>query len=104
MLNSGNNNPNNTKYTSETVTSNVGKVSIINLSNTQINQVTLGLLERGLNFAISPRTIPRKDILCNIEYGIKNLPDNIKGTIRQDCSIILRKAKPPRSEIYKRSH
>ena len=54
----------------ETVTSDTGKVSIINLSNTQIDQVTLGLLERGLNFSISPRTIPKEDILCSIGYGI----------------------------------
>lgn len=92
------------KINDQTKTSNDEKVSILNISNTHIDEVTIGLLEKGLNFAISPRTIPKEDILCSIEYGIKDMPDNIKEIIRQDCSIINRKAKPPRSNISKQEY
>lgn len=77
---------------------------VVNLSNKQIDQNTLDLLEKGLNFSISPRAIPKEDILCNIEHGIRELPDNIKETIRQDCSIILRKSHSPKSNISKQEH
>lgn len=36
-----------------------------------------------------------------MEYGIRDLPDNIKDTIRQDCAVVLRKAKPPRRNLSK---
>lgn len=41
------------------------------------------------------------DIICDVEYEIRDLPDNIKDTIRQDCVVILRKAKPPRRNLSK---
>ena len=76
---------------------------IMNLFGTQIDQVTLGLLQRGFNFSISPRTIPKKDILCNIEYGIKDLLDNIKEIIRHDFSTILRKPNHPKETFRNRN-
>lgn len=39
------------------------------------------------------------DIICDIEFGIRGLPDRIKNTIRQDCAMILRKAKPPKINL-----
>jgi len=36
-----------------------------------------------------------------MEFGIRGLPDNIKVSIRQDCVFVLKKAKPPSSNINK---
>lgn len=96
----------NNSFEKETTSSHTEKTSkhIVNLLSTQIDQITLGLLERGLNFSISPRTIPKEDILCNIEYRIKDLPDNIKEIVRQDCSIIIRRARPPKRNISKQEY
>jgi hypothetical protein len=74
---------------------------VINLSTHPIDENTTRLLEKGLNFAIAPRKIPFEDILCSIENSIKNLPDYAKEEIRQDCSVILRRVKPPKNNITK---
>eukprot|EP00253_Pinus_taeda_P003009 PITA_03009 len=42
-----------------------------------------------------------KDIICDVEFSIKNLPDKTKDTIRQDCVVALRRAKPPQTNISK---
>jgi len=41
------------------------------------------------------------DIMCNIEVGIRDLPDNAKEIIRQECTVILRKCKPHKDNINK---
>jgi hypothetical protein len=64
-----------------------------------LNKTELGVLERGLNFVVSSSSIPTDNIICCIEDGIQNLSDEDKEFIRQDFSVILRKAKPPRSNM-----
>jgi len=39
--------------------------------------------------------------MCEVEFGIRSLPNNIKDTIRQDCVVVLRKANPLRRNISK---
>lgn len=41
------------------------------------------------------------EMICNNEYGIRDLPNNVKEVIRQDCAIVLRKAKPPKRNLTK---
>jgi hypothetical protein len=72
---------------------------VINLSSHTLEEVKLSILERGLNFPVSPTSIPFESIICCIEEGIKTLDDEDKDIIRQDCVIILRRSKPPRSNI-----
>jgi hypothetical protein len=57
------------------------------------------VLEKGLNFVVSPSSIPVDNLICCIEDNIKTLADEDKEPIRQDCAVILRKSKPPRSNI-----
>jgi len=37
--------------------------------------------------------------MCDVEFGIRGLPENINDIITQDCIVVLRKAKPPSSNI-----
>jgi hypothetical protein len=69
------------------------------LSSHNLKQPELSVLERGLNFAVSPSSIPVDNLICCIEDSIKTLADEDKEPIRQDCAVILRKSKPPRSNI-----
>eukprot|EP00253_Pinus_taeda_P030797 PITA_30797 len=71
------------------------------LSSFSFLPAVFSLLGKGLNFALAPRKIPVEDIICDVEYGIENLPDKIRDMIRQDCAVTLRRAKPPRSNISK---
>ena len=62
------------------------------------------ILKKGLGFAIAPKTILLENIVCSIEDGIKNLSDEAKDAIRQDCALILKNAKPPKNNISKNEH
>ena len=52
-------------------------------------------------FADNLNNILIDNIICCIENGIQTLIDEDKNQVRQDCSLILRKAKPPISNISK---
>jgi len=75
--------------------------NVINLSNKTFDPSVFSFLNKGLNFALAPSKIPTDDIIYNIEYGIKDLPNNVKETIRQDCVVVLRKAKPLKKNLNK---
>jgi hypothetical protein len=62
------------------------------------------ILKKGLGFAIALETVPLENIVCSIEDGIKNLSDEDKDSIRQDCALILKNAKPPKNNIIKNEH
>jgi predicted GIY-YIG superfamily endonuclease len=73
----------------------------VNLSSHELNHSELSVLNKGLNFAISPSSIPFDNLICCIEDSIKTLTDEDKDQVRQDCAVILRNAKPPKSNISK---
>ena len=78
---------------------------VINLSSFSFDRHVYTLLEKGLNFSFTPRKIPIEEIICDIEYEIKCLPHASKYIIRQDCDMILTKAKAPKSNLSKpKSH
>jgi hypothetical protein len=70
--------------------------NVVNLSAHVLNEMEMVVLGRGLNFTVSPNFIPTDDIICCIEDNIQNQSDEDKELIKQDCAVILRKAKPPK--------
>ena len=72
---------------------------VVDLSGFSFSPSVFSLLSKGLNFTLAPRSIPVDDIICDMKYRIRDLPDNIKDTIMQDCAVVLRKAKPPRKNL-----
>ena len=48
---------------------------IVNLSNRQLNQQETQVLQRGLNFSITPRNVPVAKMLASVESGIYNLEE-----------------------------
>jgi hypothetical protein len=74
---------------------------IVNLADKILDGGTLELLEKGLNFVVAPKRIPLEDIICNVENVIKDLPENNVEDIRQDCTLVLKNAKPPKKNITK---
>jgi hypothetical protein len=74
---------------------------VVNISSHELNHSELSVLNKGLNFAISPSSIPFDNLICCIEDSIKTLADEDKDQVRQDCVVILRNSKPPKSNISK---
>jgi len=61
----------------------------------------MSLLNKGLGFAIAPKNLPIENMVCSIEDGINNILFEDKETLRQEFSLILRKAKAPKSNLRK---
>jgi hypothetical protein len=74
---------------------------IVNLSSHVPDVAEMRVLEKGLNYTVSPTSIPVENIICCVEDSIQNLTDEEKYTFIQYCSIILRKARAPKSNISK---
>jgi hypothetical protein len=77
---------------------------IINLSSHDLNNEEVKILKKGLGFAIAPKTVPIENIVCSVEDNIKNLSEEDKDAIRQDCTLVLKNAKPPKNNINKNEH
>lgn len=75
---------------------------LVTLSSHTLNKDEISVLNKGLNFAIAPKRIPTESIICCIEDSIQHLEsDEEKEAIRQDCVLILRRAKPPKNNMPK---
>ena len=72
---------------------------IMNLSSKELTEAQISVLQRGLNFSVTPRNIPKASMVASIESGIRNLPDSSKSIIRSQVANILRSAKPPRCNL-----
>ena len=49
------------------------KKSVINMSSRQLTHIEIDLLAKGLNFSITSKTLPNKDIIAIIQDAVKNL-------------------------------
>ena len=56
------------------------------------------LLRKGLNFAITPRTVRTKEILTSVEAAIYNLPREKQDATRAEIYGVLKQAKPPKQQ------
>ncbi|XP_068749247.1 uncharacterized protein [Montipora capricornis] len=68
---------------------------VINLSQKPLATAERSFLEKGPKFAPTPRTIPVKDIVSEIEAAIARLPDDLKDAIRTTTAFLLHRARPP---------
>jgi hypothetical protein len=59
----------------------------------------LSVLSKGLNFAVTPSSIPKRDIIAGVECAIDRMNQETKSVIRQKVSKILRSAKRPNSNL-----
>ncbi|CAH1100450.1 unnamed protein product [Psylliodes chrysocephalus] len=75
------------------------KQTVIKLSNRPLTVNETNLLAKEGNFSITLQTTPTEEIIANIEDGIEKLPPDVKEVVCSESARILRKAKPPKSNI-----
>ncbi|XP_064073285.1 uncharacterized protein LOC135193669 [Vanessa tameamea] len=75
--------------------------TVINLSKKELKQGAREVLEKGLNFAPTPKCIPYEDVIGSVEEVIQrnNIPTFEADILRQDAALILRQSKPPKPNI-----
>ncbi|XP_057292500.1 uncharacterized protein LOC130621201 [Hydractinia symbiolongicarpus] len=74
---------------------------IVNLSNRQLTTEETNLLSKGMNFCMTPASIPKKEIVAKVEEAIKDLPKEEADTVRAKVSLTLQKSKTPKDNLQK---
>ncbi len=68
---------------------------VINISSKPLTNAERQILERGPKFAPTPNYIPYKNIVAEIEFSIRNLPEECQESIRTSTANILNKSPLP---------
>ena len=61
----------------------------------------MDLLAKGLNFSITSKALPNKDIIANIEDAVMDLEKEEADTIQSKVSLTLQNSKPPKHNLSK---
>ena len=69
---------------------------VINLSSHDINKDEKELLEKGLNYSITPTTIPAVELVAKIETVLAGMPTEEANTIHADLSSVIRRTQVPK--------
>jgi len=75
------------------------KGTVINLSDQKLEDSAISLLKKGLNFAVTPKSIPIEDILAVVEKAVKSLPEETAEEARQETVRILKNSSRPRQNL-----
>ncbi|KAL9964643.1 hypothetical protein ACROYT_G028317 [Oculina patagonica] len=72
---------------------------VINLSSRTLNDAEIALLQKGLNFAVTPANVPAKEIIASDKSAIRQLNAEQADTVRRTVNSILQQAEPPEPNI-----
>ena len=70
---------------------------VVNLSTKTLSPHEKDLLEKSLNFLITEKNIPTKDIVAKVETTLKNLQTADIDNIGAKTSLVLQKASPQKT-------
>ena len=72
---------------------------VVNLSSRSLDDASISVLKKGLNYAPAPRTIPFKDIISGVEGAIKSLQVEDADEIRGEVSHALKRSRQPKTNL-----
>ena len=72
---------------------------VINLSKQELSKAEQAVLNRGLNFAVTPKTTKNQDIIAEVEKGIRKLPHSAANIIRSKVVNILNQPNSRQSNL-----
>lgn len=75
------------------------KRTVINLTGKPLDDTATAILEKGLNFAPTPASVPFTEIISSVEQAVRGLPEDKAEEIRRESCRILSRATPARSNI-----
>ncbi|GJQ65770.1 hypothetical protein Trydic_g3904 [Trypoxylus dichotomus] len=77
---------------------------VVNLSFRSISDIEQLVLAKGLNYALSPESIPKEGIIAEVESSIGALPSVIADQIRFETAKCLISAKPAHSNLILKNY
>ncbi|XP_063386884.1 uncharacterized protein LOC134672866 [Cydia fagiglandana] len=94
---------NQSKSLPETQPNEASNRSVVNLSQQSLTGDMFNVLSKGLNFALTPSSLPVESIVTSIEDAIirNRVPNREAECLRQDVSSLLRYSKLPKPNISK---
>ena len=75
---------------------------VVNLSSRQLSEPEESVLNKGLNYAVSPQAVPVEEFVVATEVVCDRLDAKDKEEIRSKVTAILRHASPPSSNITRK--
>jgi hypothetical protein len=75
------------------------KNTVIDLSDQKLEDGISSLLQKGLNYAVTPRSIPIEDILAGVEKAVQSLPVETAEEARQETLRIIKNFSKPRDNL-----
>ena len=73
----------------------------MNLSDKVLSETEISLLSKGMNFSITPKEVPVKEIISAVENSVKNLDKAEGDNIRAKVSLTLQNARAPTGNLSK---
>ena len=73
----------------------VVKNSVVNLSGVELSSDEVGVLEKGLNFVVSPRVIPIIDVITGVEEAVWGMSRAEAGEVIEHVKCVLYSSKIP---------
>jgi hypothetical protein len=80
-------------------TTKTSKEMVINLSDQTLDDGLFSLLQRGLNFAVAPCTLPIVDILAGVEKAVHTLPVEMAEEARQETVRVIKSSSRPKDNL-----
>ena len=71
------------------------------MSSRQLTHIETNLLAKGLNFSITSKKLPNKDITATIEDSVMNLDKEETDMIHAKVSLTLQNSKPSKDNLSK---
>jgi hypothetical protein len=86
-------------YKTQHPTTHTPRDTVINLSEQRLDEGLSSLLQKGLNYAVTPRSIPMEDFLTGVEKAIKSLPVEKAEEARQETVRIIKNSSRPKDNL-----
>ena len=74
---------------------------VVNLSSRSFSHANKALLNKGLNFTVTPANIPATDIIAKVEVAVRQFDAEQADTVRRASNGILHQVEPPEPNIPK---
>ena len=74
---------------------------LLNLSSRSFSHANKALLNKGLNFTVTPANIPATDIIAKVEVAVRQFDAEQADTVRRASNGILHQVEPPEPNIPK---
>ena len=69
------------------------------MSSRQLTHIKTDLLAKGLDFSITSKILPNKDIIATVEDAVKHLEKEQADIIRAKVSLTLQNSKSPKNNL-----